>query len=249
MKISVCIPTYNGSLYIAEQLKSILNQLSPHDEVIISDDRSTDNTLEVIRGLDDDRIKIYPHPQIDNPYKGTFRTIHAVYRNVEHALEKVAGDVIFLSDQDDIWLPGKVARVMHEFERGIELTLHDTTVVDGHGKMLMSSFFDGFSHPSWNWMRFVVKNFYMGSSMAFSRRVLERALPFPEIGLGHDTWIACVEWTHGRHISFIEEPLMLYRRHENNVSASGEKSHNSLGFKLGYRINMLKALLGASMRR
>lgn len=241
MKKSVCIPTCNGGRYIEEQLKSILGQLSPEDEVIVSDDRSTDNTLDIIRGLADDRIRVYVHPPAENPYKGSARTLYAVYRNVEHALEKATGEAIFLSDQDDIWLPGKVARLMQEFERGIELVLHNNTVVDSSGNVLLPSYF-AWSRPSRHWVRFMVKCFYQGASMAFTRRVKELALPFPKLVLSHDHWIACGEWTHGKRISFIEEPLMLYRRHGDNVSASSEKSRNSLGFKLGYRINMLKAI-------
>jgi glycosyltransferase involved in cell wall biosynthesis len=248
MKKSVCIPTFNGALHIEEQLVSILDQLSPGDEVIVSDDRSSDATLDVIRGLGDERVKIHTHPPIENPYKGPSRVIYAVYRNVEHALERATGDVVFLSDQDDIWLPDKVARVMLEFERGVELVLHNTMVVDNAGDVLLPSYFS-WSKPDGNWVRFVVRCFYQGASMAFTRRVKELALPFPNLAISHDHWIACIEWTHGRNTGFIEEVLMLYRRHGQNVSYSGEKSPNSLAFKIGYRVNMLVGIWLAGRRK
>ena len=91
--ISVCIATYNGEKYIKEQLLSILPQLGKKDEVIISDDHSTDNTLDIVKGLNDNRIKIV----MNNREKG-------YTSNFENALSYAIGDYIFLSDQDDIWM-------------------------------------------------------------------------------------------------------------------------------------------------
>jgi glycosyltransferase involved in cell wall biosynthesis len=246
--ISVCIPTYNGSLHIERQLRTILDQIGPRDEVVISDDRSTDDTLAIVRHMGDRRVKVFTHPPVENPYRGPSRTIYAIYRNVEHALTKARGEVIFLADQDDEWLPDKVVRVMKEFKRGVELVLHDNTVVDGRGDVVMDSYFERFSHPDRNWLHFALKGFYQVSAMAFTREVARRALPFPRMVLAHDQWIACVEWTHGRRISFVHQPLMLYRRHGENFSECTGQSHNSLGFKLKYRIDMLRALLVAAWR-
>ena len=95
--ISICLITYNGEKYINEQLDSILCQLSADDEVVVSDDGSTDRTLSIIRDYNDNRLRI-----ISNSGK------HGVVYNVENALREVKGDYIFLADQDDVWLPGKV---------------------------------------------------------------------------------------------------------------------------------------------
>lgn len=94
--ISVCMATYNGEEYIKEQLESILCQLGEMDEIIISDDGSTDNTLNIIESYNDSRIKIHI-----NTGK------HGFVYNFENALQKAKGEYIFLSDQDDIWLPEK----------------------------------------------------------------------------------------------------------------------------------------------
>ena len=102
-KISVCIATYNGEKYITDQLKSILSQLGGQDEIIISDNLSTDNTLNMIRLLNDDRIKVY-HNDARN-----------VIRNFENAIIHATGGIIFLSDQDDLWKPGKVKKMMNAF--------------------------------------------------------------------------------------------------------------------------------------
>ena len=242
MKISVCIPVFNGAAHIGEQLGSILSQLGPADEVIVSDDGSTDDTLGVVRRMNDPRIRLLHHPPIDNPYRGAWRTVVAVARNVEWAMGLATGDVIFLSDQDDVWLPGKVARVMEEFGRGAELVLHDSTVVAGDGTTVLLDSYFSYSRPGRGWLRFVAKCFYPGSAMAFTRRVARLSLPFPRFGLAHDQWIATVEWTHGKRISFIRTPLMLYRRHATTASTGVDRSRNTLAFKISYRINALRAI-------
>ena len=94
--ISVCIATYNGEKYLREQLDSILPQLAESDEVIVSDDGSTDGTIDLITSLNDPRIKIVSNSGRKG-YVGNF----------ENALKHTTGDYIFLSDQDDIWYPNK----------------------------------------------------------------------------------------------------------------------------------------------
>lgn len=239
------MPTYNGGKYIREQLESILAQLSPEDEVIISDDRSTDDTLSIIKSFNDSRIKVYSHEKIINPFSGTYRNIYYVYKNVENALKYSLGDYIFLSDQDDIWLPHKVKRIMSEFDKNNECILHNNRVINNNHDTLMESYFD-FTNPSENWMRFIVRCFYQGASMAFTSKIKDLSLPMPENPISHDHWIACIAWTHGKKICFIEEQLLLYRRHGNNVSPSSEKSHNSLWFKVSYRFRLLWAYFKAA---
>src|SRR3954452_14743734 len=95
-KLSVALATYNGERFIAEQLKSIITQLDENSEVIISDNGSTDRTIEIITSFNDKRIVLLHCSQ------------RGLISNFENALNKVSGDIIFLSDQDDIWLGNKV---------------------------------------------------------------------------------------------------------------------------------------------
>ena len=127
--ISVCIPTYNGGKFIRQQLGSILSQLSNDDEIIISDDSSTDNTLEIINSFNDKRIKV-----LEN------NTFHSPIYNLENALKQAGGDYIFLSDQDDEWMLNKISVVM-EHLKSANLVVHDAQVVDGEGKQLYKSLF------------------------------------------------------------------------------------------------------------
>ena len=98
--ISVCMATFNGEKYLKEQIKSIIAQLDINDEIIISDDGSTDSTIEIINSFNDFRIKLY-----QNSFKN-------LISNFEFTLNNASGDYIFLSDQDDIWLPNKVELCM-----------------------------------------------------------------------------------------------------------------------------------------
>lgn len=96
--ISVCLATYNGQQYILEQLQTILPQLSEDDEIIISDDNSTDNTVNLIKSINDNRIKIFINKSGKRIYT----------KNFENAINHSLGDFIFLCDQDDVWMPNKV---------------------------------------------------------------------------------------------------------------------------------------------
>ena len=95
--ISVCMATHNGGKYIKEQIDSILVQISNEDELIISDDSSTDDTVEIIKKIKDKRIKLFENNKFFSPNL-----------NFENALLHSKGDIIFLSDQDDIWKKDKV---------------------------------------------------------------------------------------------------------------------------------------------
>ena len=127
--ISVCIATYNGEKYIKEQLLSILPQLGKKDEVIISDDHSTDNTLDIVKGLNDNRIKIV----MNNREKG-------YTSNFENALSYAIGDYIFLSDQDDIWMSNKVDYCIAELKE-YDLVVSDAILINSKGEKIDDSFF------------------------------------------------------------------------------------------------------------
>ena len=100
--VSVCMATYNGARFVADQLRSILYQLQDDDEVVVSDDGSRDETLAIIRAFADHRIRILER---------TGRPRGPV-ANFGHALAHARYDIIFLSDQDDLWFEHKVETVV-----------------------------------------------------------------------------------------------------------------------------------------
>ena len=121
-RISVAMISYQGAKYIEEQLDTILVTLGEEDEVIVSDDGSTDGTREILLEYQKKDARVH---MIDGPKNG-------VKANVENALRACEGAYIFLADQDDVWMPEKVERVMAAFEcNGVGLVVHDAVVPDG----------------------------------------------------------------------------------------------------------------------
>ena len=226
--ISVCIATYNGEKYIREQLESILPQLGNNDEVIISDDSSTDKTLEFLYSYNDPRIKIFSHNKFHSPIF-----------NFENALKKAQGDFIFLSDQDDVWMPDKIARMMEALDK-FSLVVSNAYVVDQDCHIIRDSFFA--KEPSRCVLKNLIRNNFIGCCMAFRRDILETAIPFPKHIAMHDIWLGlCGALFH--EVCFIPDKLIMYRRHGKNASPSGERSRYSIVYRIRYRLYLVYHLI------
>lgn len=227
MKISVALAAYKGEQYIAKQLESILRQLGENDEIIISDDYPAGKTRDIVldMALADKRIRY-----IEGPGKG-------VVRNFENAMLNCTGDVIFLSDQDDMWLPEKIELVMNEIRNGAQLVLHDASVTDSYLNITDESYFS--SHGSnTSFSGNLAKNSFVGCCMAFTRELMLETLPFPENLPMHDWWIALVALKKKRKTVMLRKPLILWRRHGNNVT--GGKT--TFVQKVTWRIKMISSL-------
>lgn len=232
--ISVCIATYNGEKYIKKQLISILSQLSDNDEVIISDDGSSDNTLHIIKELNDDRIKIYHNKKkiTDSISKSHIYTSS----NFENAIKRATGNYIFLSDQDDIWVENKVNLMLERLkEKEVIMAVSNFSVIDENDNIIEKYYFDKQPFKD-NIIYNLVKMPFYGCCMAFKKELLKKILPFPNNLILHDNWIAFLAKNEGK-VAYIEEPLILYRRHGNNVSSETGKSSNPLWYKVCYRIS------------
>lgn len=221
--ISVCMATHNGEKYIKEQLESILSQLEPSDEVVVSDDGSTDGTLDEIISLNDKRVHVYKFVQ---PRKEKHPHEY-VCRNFENAINHAQGDYIFLSDQDDIWLPNKVEVCIKDLKKH-DLVLHEFTHINANEEVIKELHYNG-TFRRHNYLLREGKHY--GCAMAFRRSVLDYALPFPKHLLLHDYWIGILSELLGDF--YMEElPLIRYRIHEQNTSGN----HNPLWFMLYYRL-------------
>ena len=233
--ISVCVTTYNGGKYISEQLASILQQLGADDEVIVSDDGSTDDTIALINAIADPRIHIINHVQEPVKFKIDYST-----HNFVNAMNHSHGDVIFLSDQDDCWLPGKVETMMKALQHS-DLVMSDCAITDAQLNPISASY-----NALRPFRRGLLSNFiassFLGSCMAFRREVFVAANPFPRYGVAHDIWLGMVALRHFK-VDYVSEPLMLYRRHDSTMTASGKSNTTSLLFKIHYRLYLLKAML------
>lgn len=224
--------TYNGEKYLRQQLESILPQLSEEDELVISDDHSTDSTDLIVKNLCDSRI-IY--------LKNTLQA--GVAHNFENALRHAHGDIVFLSDQDDVWLPAKI-KEMTDFllDKKLDIVTCDCSLTDENLNVTQPSYYAN-AHPltksAWGNL---VKNLWLGSCMAFRREVIESASPFPANIVAHDLWLALYGQLHYR-CGYYPRVLQLYRRHPDTVSFAGSKSKNSFYFRVRYRLWVLWYLL------
>lgn len=225
MKISVCVASYNGEKYIVEQISSILAQLSCFDELIISDDGSTDGTLSVIQSVRDHRIVLIKNEGVKGP---TF--------NFENALKRATGDVIFLADQDDVWLDGKVSACINALN-DFDLVVTNLMVVNGKLEVLRESMHSGLGLEA----RSILMDFLFFSSpgccIAFKKDVLDLVLPFPRNTPMHDYWIVMVVRLFGR-VGYISRPYILFRRHTTNVSTSLSSSNRSITERIRSRLTM-----------
>lgn len=234
--ISVCVATYNGENYIKEQIDSILCQLSKEDEIIISDDGSTDSTLEILKSYKDCRIKILHHKHNTSYTHSADYTTH----NFENALLHAKGEYIFLSDQDDVWLANKV-EVMKTKLQDYGLVVSDCMVVDSRLNVIYPSYFAIHRTKKGIFNNLYINAFH-GACMAFRKEILNQAIPFPNSDVGHDFWLGLIA-THYYSVEFINQPLILYRRHNNTVSPSGGKSSYNIKYKIIYRLRTVIELL------
>lgn len=233
--ISVCIATYNGELFIKKQLLTILSQLSNEDEIIISDDGSTDNTLAIVNSINDNRIKIFIHGKD----KIKSRSANHIYTsaNFENALKNVRGDYIFLADQDDLWAEEKIEKMMKSLSNSDNiLVVSNFSVIDTEDNVIDRFFFKKKPIKKYFFLN-LIKTPFFGCTMGFKRELLKYILPFPKNLILHDNWIGLIALYYG-HLEYINEPLILYRRHKNNVSQEKGKSNNPIWYRIYYRIKL-----------
>jgi glycosyltransferase involved in cell wall biosynthesis len=227
--------TWNGSKYVAMQLASILPQIAEQDEIVVVDDKSADDTVGIIRRLEDPRIRIIQHTEN-----------LGVVRSFEDAVRAARGELIFLSDQDDLWVAEKVESFLHAFNADPRVTIVASAVqrIDEGGAPLQISRQQTQPRFRAGFLANMVRNHYQGSAMAFRSSIRSWILPFPagheDCQLLHDLWIGVVNAWHGGKVAYLETPLLLYRRHGANLS--GTMSFRRQAEK---RIRLLSALYRA----
>lgn len=222
--ISVALCTHNGTRFIGEQMRSICLQTLPPDEIVLSDDASSDDCVAVARASLRECEQARPGIAID------LRVIEnspplRITKNFEQAVLACKGNLIALSDQDDAWHPERLARVAAEFERRPELLLlhTDARLVGASGQDLGESLFHALEVKSFelDWIHrgnafdvFLRRNLVTGATTVFRRTLLAHAAPFPVEWL-HDEWLAIIAAAVGR-VDALEARLIDYRQHESN---------------------------------
>lgn len=223
--VDVIMATYNGELYVEQQIESILRCFENINgykcRLLVSDDASTDKTLSVIQGIDDKRVQVISSDRVGGPVK-----------NFSRLLKYTDADYVFFADQDDVWNDNKLKKFM---ERFILLESHgknkaiaiysDVMLVDENLKVIASSMMDSqriFKEPTL--MELIVSNSVTGCAMSINRAMVEMVKnELSEKIIMHDWFISLVAKSCG-FLSYIPETTVLYRQHSANQV--GSKSYS-----------------------
>lgn len=205
-KISVAMAAYQGALYLPVQIDSILNQLKADDELVISYDKSSDDTLRILEEYQakDSRVKVFKN------------TVPGVTGNFNNAIDHCSGDYIYISDQDDKWTENKVEVVQRTFrETGADLVIHNGIHTNKDMEPMGVPFSEMYRIGN-GVIKNIVKPRMSGCCMAFTRRMKDIIMPMPEIK-GYDQWIALICELWGR-VEYPQDILIHHRLHGNNVT-------------------------------
>lgn len=201
--------TYNGAKYIKAQLDTIVPYLNEQDELIISDDGSTDDTIEIIRSYKCSNIIM-----LNGPRQG-------VVRNFESALLRAKGDILMFADQDDIWIPEKLPTIRRTFEENqdVDVVLHDMYIADNHEIETSSYMKRSFEirKRCHGFLYNLIYNGYYGCCMAFSKEFKNKYIPFPDETTMYDQLLGLIA-EYNRKSLFLNKPLIVHRYHGNNQS-------------------------------
>jgi glycosyltransferase involved in cell wall biosynthesis len=226
---SVVLASFQGEQFIGEQLDSILSQLAPEDEVIISDDASTDRTLEVVAQRCDPRIRLVAN---------TERVGYV--QNFQRAIDHSRGDYIYFSDQDDVWLPNKIA-MLDAALRNNPFVASDAVVVNARLEQLQPSYFGLRRANSFTVRAIFFRPRIIGATMACERRYLATLLPIPA-GVPHDFWLSINAALDGV-LGIVAAPLILYRRHSSAASPTATNRSRTLTAIASERWRILRSVL------
>ena len=209
--VSIAMATYNGEKYLKEQLDSIYAQKYKHIEVIVTDDCSTDKTVEILEQYTKSHgLK----------YSVNEQNIGFV-KNFERAITLCQGDYIALSDQDDIWEPNKIEILLESIEN--DLLIHsDCSLIDEQDNVISPQWKGEIkSHKKFD--NFVFTNVVTGCTVLLNRELLKYCLPFPDNLAYHDWWLAIVAAKFER-IKYLNKPLVRYRQHNEQDTGISKKT-------------------------
>ncbi len=217
--ISIAMCTYNGEKYLKDQLDSIIKQTYKSIEIIICDDGSTDDTIDIIKEYSKKHtyIKLF-----QNEVNLGF------VKNFEKSISLCHGDYIALADQDDIWKEKKLEQFILNINDNL-LIYSDAIIMDGDGTISNKELI----RPKGNLVKgkcnkaFLFTNCVSGNTLMFKKELLKYILPIPETITYHDIWIAFVASSYGT-ITYTEEALTYYRRYSEQITSTREKNYKSL---------------------
>jgi len=230
VSVSVVLASFNGEKYIQKQIKSILSQLEPNDELIITDDGSTDQTFVILKSfLQDSRVSLFKNHSLG--FKENFTV----------GIKAAKKEVIVLSDQDDVWHKDRLTETRKAFNEGADILMVAPCFVDEKLQILSKERYN-YRWRSGFWPNFW-KNSFIGACMAFRRELAKEFLPFPSNIDYHDSWIALLGYLRRKKIVHINRELVYYRRHKGTFSGERRKMSSIVKSRLLLLVNLLKRCL------
>lgn len=229
--VSIAMAVCNGEKYLPEQIDSILAQFEGCDELIISYDPSTDGTYQLIKEYEerDSRVRVVKNREHS---KG-------LVSNFENALRNCSNEIIFYSDQDDVWLPGKIDKMVSCFaDNNVTVAIHDAKLTDERLRVTCESTFK-LRGGSTNFWKNIVRLSYIGCCMAFRANMLPVVLPLPTKKRSHDWWTGSICACYGK-MAMIDKPLLLHRMHTSN---STPKKRPPLSDQITVRATILRNVI------
>ena len=240
--IDLLLSTYNGERFLREQLDSLLAQTYTDWHLSVRDDGSVDGTLAILEEY------CTKYPSKISLYQDELGNV-GVKRSFEELLCHCAtGDYLMFCDQDDVWLPHKIARfhrelcrMEEEYGNNVPLLVHgDMCVVDCALKELHPSFWEYSNlRPDLlddNVHFLGISNDITGCSCAFNQAARRVTLPFNLRTYMHDAWLGVSVLAHGGKITPIYEPTMLYRQHGSNTLGALEYTRSLMNWKFRWKL-------------
>lgn len=223
LSCGIALCTCNGAAYLDAQLRSFTHQSRLPDRIAVSDDGSDDGTWEMLNAWAADVRASYGIPVLLQ--RNAERL--GVTKNFEQAIRALDTDIVFLADQDDVWLPGKIEVLATSLEAdpGVMLAHSDAHLVDANGVNLGQSLYAALYLTAVDralvregrfFEVYCRRNLVTGTTAAFRRELLELALPFPAEYWLHDEWLAACAAAWGR-VQMLPDQLTLYRQHGSNA--------------------------------
>ena len=239
--VSVAMATYNGEKFITDQLNSIFNQTYSNIEIVITDDNSTDNTVSIIKELQEKHNNIILFKKEKNS---------GVTETFENSIKNCKGEFIAISDQDDVWQSGKIETLLGEIGNE-DAVYSNSLLVDKNGVSLSKEFREIMNLKSYySGAPFLLSNCVPGHTILMKNGFAKKILPFPS-NIMFDRWISfCAASNNG--IKFVDKLLVLYRQHDTNTIGAGKyknkRRRESAAEKFHKKSEELKAFAQAPIK-
>ena len=222
--VAVVVATYNGATYLRAQLESIVQQTYKPSQIIIVDDDSLDDTLQVANNF------AAHHPEVMVVQN---ETRLGYIKNFEKGILLANASYVALSDQDDIWMPHKLETLLANIGDQM-LAYSDSELIDANGQLLnqkMSSIKNQLAYHTP--IMYAIGAWAPGHAMLFKKELIDKAVPFPTL-VTHDFWLGFVATCYSK-VVYVNEPLVHYRQHTQNAIGADTTKNKTGSFTMAQK--------------